>query len=176
MSTIVAVRDETRAAIVCDTQITSDRIFHGDTKVHQIGDWWVGCTGSVRAERLLLTMPVPTEHTPHILAEAFVSAMREDGQGHVDGNGTRLLDTALIMIPVRGDPALYLVTCDGALIVPARNYYAIGSGGSFASGVCELGLDLGWSPKKIAKRAVEVATRLDVYSGGKLRTYSTNTN
>jgi hypothetical protein len=120
-----------RVAIGCDTELTTTYRMSSCTKLLTWGPWRVAAAGPSLWRRFVTELaPTLAEKTPQVFADEWVSWARGRGHGGSDGNHLWLDGAWILARP--GE--LVQVGADGALVVPAEGYVAIGSGASVAVG------------------------------------------
>ena len=120
--------------------------------------------------------PRANENLDMFITNKFIPQMRETfikaGYDAKDDGDAAGHDSSLI-ISVRG--VLYPIFEDYSWDREARNVYYAGSGGDVALGALEaLDYSKARTPEaaeKILKKAIEIACKHDIYSGGKIYTY-----
>lgn len=138
-------------------------------KVEKINDQFaVGIAGHLRYANLLHRASVNKVH-PYDLAQpefdgygwildevvpAWMKAIRKEAESRPEDD-ERALPWGFALVALAGH--IYEVGTDFS-VSPSGGFAAIGSGGGYAVTAMHLG--------KTAKQAVEVATELDIYSGG----------
>lgn len=176
MTTIAAkVAPNNKVKIAWDSQVTSggDRKF-GATKVVKINDQFaLGVAGRVRYMNILQRTSVDQIHKYDIaqpdfdafswildtLVPAWMKALRreEENNPYVSDDFYELPYGHGLLALAGG---IYTVGADLA-VVPVGEFGAIGSGSPYANTAMHLG--------KSPKQAVEVATELDMYTGGTVK-------
>lgn len=169
MTTIAArVAPNGKVRIAWDAQVTGPYISKNMNKVEKINDQFaVGIAGYLRYANILHRASVNKVH-PYDLAQpefdgygwildevvpAWMKAVRKEMEARPDEEDT--IPDGHVLIALAG--RIYSVGSDFS-VSPEGDFAAIGSGAKFAATAMHLG--------KTAKQAVEVATELDIYSGG----------
>lgn len=170
MTTIAAkVAPNGKVRIAWDAQVTGSYVSKSMNKVEKINDQFaVGIAGHLRYANILHRTSVNKVH-PYDLAQpefdgygwildevvpAWMKAVRKEAEARPeDEEGDLPWGHALIALAGH----IYGVGADFS-VTPAGEFQAIGSGSPYAVTAMHLG--------KSAKQAVEIATQLDIYSGG----------
>lgn len=169
MTTIVAVKTETDIKFAWDSQVTwQGRAMLGCEKVFDNGPVTFGVAGSGRAGDILKHMDIPgrREYEPDFdnehwivteLVPAIVTAFQDVSAG---GEGQPFDVDGHIILAVDG--VIGYLASDLCWAEDASGIYAVGSGSDYAIGALEAGASV--------KKAVEVAVKWDLYSGGEVAT------
>lgn len=163
-TTIVAVRKNGQIAIAGDGQVTSNNtVVKGNArKVRTLyeGKVAIGFAG--------------TTADAFTLSELFEAKLKKFN-GDITRAAVELakewrMDKALrnleaMMIATDGDK-LFMITGNGDVLEPEGNVLAIGSGGDFARSAATAYLDSGvnWSAEEIARRAINIAAEICIYT------------
>ena len=135
-------------------------------KIIQSGDFLVGYYGSMEGQRLfeLFDFPSPpveqgdTDYFMHSTMlkslQKFYEKQKFDTDDQENGLGLMIMINGLIY---EHD------ICDGSMTRYARNYSALGSGGTIALGVLSMGWD---DPTKAVEKAVGTAAAHNIYCRG----------
>lgn len=152
-----------------DSQTTWLRAHYGAAKVFENGGVTFGVAGSARTSDVLefASIPEMDSHKPGFntrewiitsLVPAILGSLREVGALE-ERNGLADTDSILIL-SVRGE-AGYL-SGNGAFVRDDSGLLGVGSGSKYALGAVRAGASL--------EEAVKIATELDMYSGGEVKT------
>lgn len=172
MTTIAAKATNGKVKIAWDSQATSgSSATYGINKVVKINDQFaIGVAGYARYANILHRASVNKIH-PFDLSQpdfdgygwlldeavpAWMKAVKKEIDNTPDSEGEAPYGSVLVALGSR----IYTVGWDFA-VVPVDGYGAIGSGSDFAITAMHLG--------KTAKQAVEIATELDLYTGGNVK-------
>ncbi len=161
-----------KVKIAWDSQATAgSRATYGINKVVKINDQFaIGVAGYARYANILHRTSVNKIH-PFDLSQddfdgyawlldeavpAWMKAVKKEIDNVPDDDAEAPYGSVLVALGGR----IYTVDWDFA-VIPSDGYGAIGSGAQFASTAMHLG--------KSAKQAVEIATELDLFTGGNVR-------
>lgn len=172
MTTIAAKVTNGKVKIAWDSQATAgSRATYGINKVVKINDQFaIGVAGYARYANILHRTSVNKIH-PFDLSQddfdgygwlldeavpAWMKAVKKEIDNTPDSESEAPYGSVLVALGSR----IYTVDWDFA-VMPVDGYGAIGSGAPFATTAMHLG--------KSAKQAVEIATELDLYTGGNVK-------
>lgn len=183
MTTIAIVRGKDRVVIGSESQCTGGSTFY-DFKIDKIYAGLIGgnvaavCTaGCVRSAQLFELflgehsqgIIAPKQFVFHVKA-ALVPALR----AYLQANGAlrtiegaERWDTHVMIIT---EHAMVLIDDNFCVLEPSDNFFALGSGASYALGALDATRNLSLSPRQRVKLALEAAKKYDIFSGGRLKT------
>ena len=182
MSIAVAVTKRGQTVLAADTQDNfGDRRLSGSnhqaSKITKVGGSWVATTGWGLYENLLedyLAASRPPRLTSKGAVFAFFlrfwKALQDryslvDNQSHQDDKTPFAdLDASFLIANRRG----IFHVCGNMSVTEFAEYYAIGSGASYALGALRVLHGSGGSAEEIASAACEAAMAFDVYCGGEV--------
>jgi ATP-dependent protease HslVU (ClpYQ) peptidase subunit len=184
MTTLVAIQGEGWAVIGCDSRASSEDGRYMELSTPKVVDnngVLIAVSGASRGGNITQfgwkpPKPRANEDLDVFMTKRFIPDMRhafiEAGyEGKEDGDAAGH-DSSLI-VAVRG--VIYPIFEDYSWDREARNVYYAGSGGDIALGALEaLNYTAVKSPaaaEKILRRAIEIACKHDIYSGGKIITH-----
>lgn len=167
MTTVVAVKTAKGAKFAWDSQSTwQGRAILGKEKVVQNGPVTFGVAGLGRITGILKHMDIPDRNEFHPnfdnerwIITSLVPAIRRAIQNEDVSEPGSFDSDAHIVLFVGGD--LGYLTSNLSYVTDETDTYAIGSGSPYALGALSAGVS--------AKRAVEIATQWDLYSGGTVK-------
>jgi ATP-dependent protease HslVU (ClpYQ) peptidase subunit len=184
MSIAVAVRNQGRIVIACDTKRTfgSGELPEAnltDVKVRRVGGAYLAATGWGIYSNIL--DDYFARRTPRLTDErsifAFFRVLWKDlhtryslvsDQRHDDESPFGDLDASFLITSPNG---IFSVACDMS-VTEFKQYYAIGSGAPYALGALHaLWRDEG-DAEQLARKATETAMALDLYCGGSVVSYA----
>lgn len=164
MTTIVAVEGENDIKFAWDSQTTwMGRAMLGGVKVFENGPVTFGVAGGARSADILKHMSIPDrkDYEPgynneswivRTLVPAIVAEFKE-----VEASDAGSFDTDSHIILVVGGEIGYL-SSNLSWVTDSSGVYAVGSGSDYAIGALMAGVSV--------KRAVEIASQWDLYTGG----------
>lgn len=197
MTTIVGIQGDGFAVLCADSRIVSvaddgstsaiAQLGNGTSKISQNGPYLLGAAGDVRAINILhhaFQPPTPPNNLKGKKLDAFITvkfipALREcfEKQGYAtpEREGAHIAEhDSTIVISIHG--VIYIIDGDYSWCSDANDYYAVGSGGSYALGALHVlmhrkkGLTVQMS-KTIATKAIASAAKYDVHTGAPYHTY-----
>ena len=184
MTTLVAIQGDGWSVIGCDSRASSEDGRYMDLATSKVIDnngVLIAVSGASRGGNITQfgwkpPKPRANENLDMFITNKFIPQMRETfikaGYDAKDDGDAAGHDSSLI-ISVRG--VLYPIFEDYSWDREARNVYYAGSGGDVALGALEaLDYSKAKTPEtaeKILKKAIEIACKHDIYSGGKIYTY-----
>lgn len=176
MTTVLAIETSTDVIMGSDSRTTrGGAIADGGTKIHRSGPVVYATAGDVRgidvikhtnlpdfhgrtredAENYLVTEMIPTLLTT---LEANKALVVEDGKGNSEAE-------AIVAV---GRHAFYLAS-NFALVSDSTGIYGVGSGSAYAKGVLHaLAKEPDWNEEGKIRKALQIAAKLDAYTGGRL--------
>ncbi|MBJ3761531.1 ATP-dependent protease subunit HslV [Maribius pontilimi] len=167
-TTIIGVRKGGRVVIAGDGQVSlGDTIIKGTArKVRRLSpggqDVIAGFAGSTAdAFALLERLETKLEATPGQLQRAAVELAK-------DWRTDKYLQKLEAMLIVSDGSALYVITGAGDVLEPEHDIAAIGSGGNYALAAGRALMDSDLDAEAIARRSMEIASDICVYTNGKL--------
>ncbi len=165
-TTIVAVRKNGQVAVVGDGQVSlGQTVIKGSArKVRRISpggfDVVCGFAGSTAdAFTLLERLETKLEASPGQLARASVELAK-------DWRTDKYLRNLEAMLIVTDGKDLLVITGAGDVLEPEHDIAAIGSGGNFALAAARAMMDTDRTAEEIARRALEIASDICVYTNG----------
>jgi len=165
-TTIVAVRKNGQVAVVGDGQVSlGQTVIKGSArKVRRISpggfDVVCGFAGSTAdAFTLLERLEAKLEASPGQLARASVELAK-------DWRTDKYLRNLEAMLIVTDGKDLLVITGAGDVLEPEHDIAAIGSGGNFALAAARAMIDTDRTAEEIARRALEIASEICVYTNG----------
>ena len=184
MTTLAAIQGDGWSVIGCDSRASDDGGRYMElatSKIINNNGVLIAVSGASRGGNIAQfgwkpPKPSATENLDLFVTKKFIPSMRLAFQaagfeGKEDGDSA-WQDSNLI-VSIRG--TLYPIFNDYSWDREARNVYYSGSGGDLALGALEaLNFSSAKTPEaaeKILKKAIEIACRHDIYSGGKVLTY-----
>jgi ATP-dependent protease HslVU (ClpYQ) peptidase subunit len=187
MSVAVAVKSQDRIVIASDTKRTfgSGAVPEGnltDVKIRKVGSAYLAMTGWGIYSNIFDDYLAAGRRTPALTDQRKIFAFfrtfwRElherysfvNDQRHDEDSPFGDLDASFLIINPSG---IYSVACDMS-VTPFEQYYAIGSGASYALGAMHALYRGKVDAERVAQRAVEAAMELDIYCGGEVVSFST---
>ncbi|ETX27905.1 ATP-dependent protease subunit HslV [Roseivivax isoporae] len=167
-TTIVGVRKGGRVVVAGDGQVSlGQTVIKGSArKVRRLSpggsDVVAGFAGSTAdAFALLERLETKLEATPGQLQRACVELAK-------DWRTDKYLQKLEAMLIVTDGAELYVVTGAGDVLEPEDGIAAIGSGGNFALAAARAMIDTDMDAGTIARRAMEIAAGICVYTNGNL--------
>jgi len=167
-TTIVAVRKNGKVAIAGDGQVSlGQTIIKGSArKVRRIApggrEVVCGFAGSTAdAFTLLERLEAKLEAAPGQLARASVELAK-------DWRTDKYLKNLEAMLLVSDGKDLFVITGAGDVLEPEHDVTAIGSGGNFALAAGRAMYEFEEDAEKIARRALEIAAEICVYTNGNM--------
>lgn len=184
MTTLAAIQGDGWAVIGCDSRASDDSGRYMDLATHKIvnnNGILIAVSGASRGGNIAqfgwkAPKPRVNEDLDKWMTTIFIPALRKAFQdagyeGKDDGAAAEH-DSSLI-VAVRG--VIYPIFEDYSWDREARNVYYSGSGGDIALGALEaMNFSKITSPqvaKKTLTKAIEIAIKHDIYSGGEIHTY-----
>ncbi len=167
-TTIIGVRKGGRVVVAGDGQVSlGPTVIKGSArKVRRLSpggsDVVAGFAGSTAdAFALLERLEAKLEATPGQLQRACVELAK-------DWRTDKYLQKLEAMLIVTDGAQLYVVTGAGDVLEPEDGVAAIGSGGNFALAAARALIDTEQDAEAIARRAMEIAAGICVYTNGNL--------
>lgn len=167
-TTIIGVRKGNEVVIAGDGQVSlGQTVIKGTArKVRRLspGGYEVvaGFAGSTAdAFALLERLEAKLEATPGQLQRASVELAK-------DWRTDKYLQKLEAMLIVTDGAELYVITGAGDVLEPEYGIAAIGSGGNYAMAAARAMIDSDKSAEEIARRAMEIAAQICVYTNGNL--------
>ncbi len=167
-TTIVGVRKGGKVVIAGDGQVSlGNTVIKGTArKVRKISpgghDVICGFAGSTAdAFALLERLEVKLEATPGQLARASVELAK-------DWRTDKYLKNLEAMLIVSDGKDLFIITGAGDVLEPENDIAAVGSGGNFALAAARAMMDTDREAEAIARRALEIAAEICVFTNGKM--------
>jgi ATP-dependent protease HslVU (ClpYQ) peptidase subunit len=184
MTTLVAIQGDGWTVIGCDSRASDEDGRYMDLATHKIVEnngILFAVSGASRGGNIAQfgwkpPKPRTGENLDIFMTQKFIPALRESFikagfEGKEDGDAA-WHDSNLI-VSVRG--VIYPIFNDYSWDREARNVYYAGSGGDLALGALEaLNYTKVTTPEaaeKILRKAIEIAIKHDIYSGGEIHTY-----
>ena len=165
-TTIVAVRKGGKVVVAGDGQVSlGQTVIKGTArKVRRLApggtEIVAGFAGSTAdAFALLERLEAKLESTPGQLQRACVELAK-------DWRTDKYLQKLEAMLIVSDGAELYVVTGAGDVLEPEHDVTAIGSGGNYALAAARALVDTDMSAEDIARRAMEIAADICVYTNG----------
>ncbi len=163
-TTIVSVRKGGKIVIAGDGQVTLGQtvIKHNARKVRRLskGDVIAGFAGATAdAFTLLERLEAKLEQYPGQLMRACVELAK-------DWRTDRYLRRLEAMMIVADKSSTLVLTGTGDVLEPEHGIAAIGSGGNYALAAARALDETDWDAEKIARRAMEIAGDICVYTNG----------
>ena len=167
-TTILAVRRGGEVVVAGDGQVSlGQTVIKGTArKVRRVGppgrQIVVGFAGSTAdAFTLLERLEKKLEAAPGQLARACVELAK-------DWRTDKYLRNLEAMLIVTDGEELLVVTGAGDVLEPEHDIAAIGSGGNFAAAAARGLMETDWPAERIARKAMEIAASICVYTNGNL--------
>ncbi len=167
-TTILAVRRGGQVVVAGDGQVSlGQTVIKGTArKVRRVGpagrEIVVGFAGSTAdAFTLLERLEKKLESTPGQLARACVELAK-------DWRTDKYLRNLEAMLIVTDGAELFVLTGAGDVLEPEHDIAAIGSGGNFAAAASRGLMETDWDGETIARKAMEIAASICVYTNGNL--------
>ena len=184
MTTLAAIQGNGWAVIGCDSRASDEGGRYMDLATHKIVEnngALIAVSGASRGGNIAqfgwkAPKPRANEDLDIFMTTKFIPSLRKAFQdagyeGKEDGDAA--WHDSNLLISVRG--VIYPIFEDYSWDREARNIYYAGSGGDIALGALEaLNYQKITSPiaaEKALRRAIEVAVKHDIYSGGEIHTY-----
>jgi ATP-dependent HslUV protease subunit HslV len=163
-TTIVSVRKGGKVVIAGDGQVSIGQtvIKHNARKVRTLskGEVIAGFAGATAdAFTLLERLEAKLEQYPKQLMRACVELAK-------DWRTDRYLRRLEAMMIVADKSTTLVLTGNGDVLEPEHGVTAIGSGGNYALAAARALSDTDWDAEKIARRAMEIAGEICVYTNG----------
>jgi len=161
-TTIVSVRKGGKVVIAGDGQVSIGQtiIKHNARKVRTLskGDVIAGFAGATAdAFTLLERLEAKLEQYPKQLMRACVELAK-------DWRTDRYLRRLEAMMIVADKSTTLVLTGNGDVLEPEHGVTAIGSGGNYALAAARALVDTDWDAEKVARRAMEIAGEICVYT------------
>ena len=167
-TTIVGVKKDGQVVVAGDGQVSlGQTVIKGTArKVRRISpgghDVVCGFAGSTAdAFTLLERLEAKLEATPGQLAKASVELAK-------DWRMDKYLRNLEAMLIVTDGKDLFVITGAGDVLEPENDIAAIGSGGNYALAAARAMMDSKDDAEKIARRALEIAAEICVYTNGNM--------
>lgn len=167
-TTIIGVKKDNQVVVAGDGQVSlGQTVIKGTAqKVRRISpgsqDVVVGFAGSTAdAFTLLERLEAKLESMPGQLSRAAVDLAK-------DWRTDKYLRNLEAMLIVTDGSALYVITGAGDVLEPEHGIAAIGSGGNYALAAARAMIDSKQSAEEIARRSMEIAADICVYTNGNL--------
>jgi len=167
-TTIIGVRKEGEIVLAGDGQVSLEQTIIKSTarKVRRLSpggfDILAGFAGSTAdAFTLLERLEAKLEASPGQLKRASVELAK-------DWRTDKFLQKLTAMLIVTDGRDLLVVTGAGDVLEPEYDVAAIGSGGNFALAAARALMDTGLTAEEVARRAMEIAADICVYTNGNL--------
>jgi ATP-dependent protease HslVU (ClpYQ) peptidase subunit len=187
MSIAVAVKSQGKIVIASDTKRTfgSGAVPESnlkDIKIRKVGSAYLATTGWGIYANILddylssrRRVTITDEKSIFSFFRVFWRDLHErysfvSDQRHDDESPFGDLDASFLIISRNG---IYCVACDMS-VTEFDQYYAIGSGASYALGAMHAGYRGSADPERVARKGVEAAMALDIYCGGDVVSYAVN--
>ena len=184
MTTLVAIQGDGWSVIGCDSRASDDDGRYMElatSKIINNSGVLIAVSGASRGGNITQfgwkpPKPRATENLDVFMTKKFIPSMREafikaGFEGKEDGDSA-MQDSNLI-VSVNG--VIYPIFNDYSWDREARRVYYAGSGGDVALGALEaLNYSRITTPEaaeKVVRRAIEIACKHDIYSGGEIHTY-----
>ncbi len=167
-TTIVGVKKDGKVVVAGDGQVSlGQTVIKGTAKkVRRIApgghDVVCGFAGSTAdAFTLLERLEAKLEASPGQLAKASVELAK-------DWRMDKYLRNLEAMLIVTDGADLFVITGAGDVLEPENDIAAIGSGGNFALAAARAMMETDKSAEEVAKKALEIAAEICVYTNGNL--------
>jgi len=167
-TTIIGVRKDGEVVIAGDGQVSIGQTVMKGTakKVRRLSpggfDVVAGFAGSTAdAFTLLERLEAKLEATPGQLARASVELAK-------DWRTDKYLQKLEAMLIVSDGKDIFVITGAGDVLEPEHDVTAIGSGGNYALAAARALMDSKLSAEEIARKAMEIAADICVYTNGNL--------
>ncbi len=167
-TTVIGVKKGGEVVIAGDGQVSlGQTVIKGTArKVRRLSpgglEVLVGFAGSTAdAFTLMERLEAKLEATPGQLQRAAVELAK-------DWRTDKFLQKLEAMLIVSDGSRLYVITGAGDVLEPEHDVTAIGSGGNYALAAARALMDSDCSAEEIARRAMEIAADICVYTNGKL--------
>ena len=184
MTTLVAIQGDGWSVIGCDSRASDEDGRYMDlatSKIINNNGVLIAVSGASRGGNITQfgwkpPKPRATENLDIFMTKKFIPSMREafikaGFEGKEDGDSA-MHDSNLI-VSVSG--VLYPIFNDYSWDREARRVYYAGSGGDVALGALEAlnytRITTPEAAEKVVRRAIEIACKHDIYSGGEIHTY-----
>ena len=171
-TTIVAVRKNKKVCVAGDGQVSlGQTIMKGSArKVRRLSpggeEVVVGFAGSTAdAFTLLERLETKLESNPGQLTRAAIELAK-------DWRTDKYLRNLEAMLIVTDGEHLLLITGAGDVLEPEHNIAAVGSGGNYALAAARALYDSVDDPTEIAKKSLQIASEICVYTNGNMMTES----
>ena len=175
-TTIVGVKKDGKVVVAGDGQVSlGQTVIKGSArKVRRISpgghDVVCGFAGSTAdAFTLLERLESKLESAPGQLAKGCVELAK-------DWRMDKYLRNLEAMLIVTDGADLFIITGAGDVLEPENDIAAIGSGGNFALAAARALMDSGEDAEMIARKALEIAAEICVYTNGNLTVESIKKN
>ena len=184
MTTLAAIQGEGWTVIGCDSRASDDdgRFMElATSKIINNNGVLIAVSGASRGGNITQfgwkpPKPRAVEDLDLFMTKKFIPSLRKAFiEAGYDGkeDGESAMHDSNLLVSVRG--VIYPIFNDYSWDREARNVYYAGSGGDVALGALEaLEYSKAKTPQaaeKILKKAIEIACKHDIYSGGKIYTY-----
>lgn len=184
MTTLAAIQGDGWTVIGCDSRASDDDGRYMDLATPKIinnNGVLIAVSGASRGGNIAQfgwkpPKPSYSEDLDIFMTKKFIPSMRvafqEAGfEGKEDGDAA--WQDSNLLVSVRG--VLYPIFSDYSWDREARNVYYAGSGGDLALGALEAlhynKISTPEAAEKVLKKAIEIACKHDIYSGGAIHTY-----
>ena len=184
MTTLVAIQGDGWSVIGCDSRASDEDGRYMElatSKIVNNNGVLIAVSGASRGGNITQfgwkpPKPGTTIDLDTFMTKKFIPSMRKAFQdagfeGKEDGDAA--WQDSNLLVSIRG--VIYPIFNDYSWDREARNVYYAGSGGDVALGALEaLDYHKAKTPEaaeKVLKRAIEIACKHDIYSGGKIYTY-----
>ena len=184
MTTLVAIQGDGWSVIGCDSRASDEGGRYMELATSKVIDnsgVLIAVSGASRGGNITQfgwkpPKPRANENLDVFMTKKFIPSMREafikSGYDAKDDGDAAWQDSNLI-ISIRG--VLYPIFNDYSWDREARRVYYAGSGGDVALGALEAlnysRITTPESAEKVVRRAIEIACKHDIYSGGEINTY-----
>jgi ATP-dependent protease HslVU (ClpYQ) peptidase subunit len=184
MTTLVAIQGDGWSVIGCDSRASDEDGRYMELATSKIIDnngILIAVSGASRGGNITQfgwkpPKPKPAENLDLFITKRFIPSMRQAFvEAGYDGkeDGDSAWHDSNLLISVKG--VIYPIFNDYSWDREARRVYYAGSGGDVALGALEaLNYSKLTSPdsaEKVLRRAIEIACKHDIYSGGEIHTY-----
>jgi hypothetical protein len=184
MTTLVAIQGDGWSVIGCDSRASDEDGRYMELSTSKIIDnngVLIAVSGASRGGNITQfgwkpPKPRATEDLDIFMTKKFIPSMRKAFQeagfeGKEDGDAA--WHDSNLLVSIRG--VVYPIFNDYSWDREARRVYYAGSGGDVALGALEAlnytKISTPESAEKVVRRAIEIACKHDIYSGGEIHTY-----
>jgi len=184
MTTLVAIQGDGWSVIGCDSRASDDDGRYMElatSKIINNSGVLIAVSGASRGGNITQfgwkpPKPRATENLDVFMTKKFIPSMREafikaGFEGKEDGDSA--MHDSNLLVSING--VVYPIFNDYSWDREARRVYYAGSGGDVALGALEaLNYSRITTPEaaeKVVRRAIEIACKHDIYSGGEIHTY-----